>query len=387
MIKLLTIVIAVFVFFTAFTAAPASAELEIVLDRLSPQPVEPSQDFVLSVRLVNEGEEIENVKLTILPDSPIVLKNDNDRTIDEGKIIKYGAVAETYTLHIDPRAVSGAYDIEFRASWLGNDQQRETNKTFKVMVRGVPQLEISNITTNPELISPKDTFDLTFFVSNEGTGIAREVQVSAATSDLPFVSTDASTKVIKKLDPGELSQLSYRIQVKDRIEISSYSIPIKMEYKDENGTNISSQSFAGIRVLGRAKLSIADIKTEPQIPAKGDIVTVTMRIENSGNGDAESVKINLDAPFEGTRTAFLGKIEPDDDAPGVFTLYASESGDIPYSATIEFEDDLGVRTVNETLNLQVYNMNESGIVVPVSIAVIIIGAVGYYLFRRKKTKQ
>ncbi len=45
--------------------APANAELGIVLDQLSPQPVEPGQDLTLSVRLENEFSDIENVRLEI----------------------------------------------------------------------------------------------------------------------------------------------------------------------------------------------------------------------------------------------------------------------------------------------------------------------------------
>ncbi len=377
-----SIIVAAFVI--VFITAPGSAtELGIVVDKLSPQPVEPGQDFVLSVTLANEGSGVNGVTLKILPDSPIILKNENDRIIDVGNIINYGAVAETYLLHVDPRAVSGAYDIEFRARWLSNDQQRETNKTFRVLVRGVPQLAISNITINPELISPQDAFDLAFSVSNEGTGIAREIQISAATGGLPFVPVGSDTKIIKQLDPGESGKLSYRIQVKDRAEISSYSIPIKMDYKDENGKNISSQGFTGIKVLGKAKLSIANIKTEPQNPVNGDLVSVTMRIENSGNGDAKSVKVSIDTPIKGTKTAFLGKIQPNDDAPGVFTLYTTESGDIPYSAVIEFEDDLGMHTSTSALNLHVHDTNKNSIAAPTSVAVLVFGACLFYLYRRK----
>ena len=370
-----------------FLIVPANAEFDIVLEILSPQPVEPGQDLTLSVMLVNENVDATGVRLLILPDSPIILKNDNDRIINEGNIIKYGAVVETYLLHIDPRAVSGIYEVKFEAHWTSNDQQRETDRTFNVLVRGVPQLAISNITINPELISPQDTFNITFSVSNEGTGIAREVQVSAATGGLPFVPIGADTKIIKNLDPGESIQLNFRLLVKDKTLISSYSIPIKMDYKDENGKNTSSASFVGVKVLGDAELSIGNIKTEPQNPAKGDLVTITMRLENSGNGDAKSVKVSLDIPFEGTKTAFLGKIKPDDDAPGVFTFYATDSGDIPYNASIEFEDDLGRHTVKEALALNVRDTNKNGIIIPVIVVVLVAGAFLFYRFRRKKLSQ
>ncbi len=381
-IKTYAAIAALALFFMIGTAN--ASEISIALDKLSPQPAEPGQDFVLSITLANEGSDVNGVIMKILPDSPIILKNENDLVKYENSIIKNGAVAETYQLHIDPRAVSGVYNIEFRASWMSSDQPRETNKTLNIMVRGVPQLAISNITINPESISPKDTFNISLSVSNEGTGIAREVQVSTSTGDLPFVPVGADTNIIKNLNPGESRQLSYRVLVKDKADISSYSIPIKLDYKDENGRNISSRNFVGVRVLGKGELAISDIKTEPQNPVQGDPVIVTMRIENSGNGDAKSVKVSLNIPFEGTKTAFLGKIKPNDDAPAVFSVFANQSGDIPYSAVIEYEDDLGMHRATEALNLYVPSTNKSDFVSPVSAVVIMVGICAYYLYSRKR---
>lgn len=270
---------------------------------------------------------------------------------------------------------------------MSDNQLHEINKTFKVMVQGVPQLAISNITIDSGSISPKDMFNITFLLSNAGSGIAREVEISAETSGLPFVPAGADTKIIKILNPDESIELDFRLLVKDKTVISSYSIPINMDYKDESGKNQSSRSFVGVNILGNAELSIGNIKTEPQNPVKGDPVTMTLRIENSGNGDARSAKVNLNIPFEGTKTAFLGKIEPDDDAPGVFTFNAAESGDIPYTATIEFEDDLGKHTVKEVLSLNVLDTNKSGIIIPVIAVILAAGIFVFYFSRRKNKKQ
>lgn len=362
---------------------PVSAELEIVLDKLSPQPVEPGQDLTLSVTLSNGNSDADSVTLTIDPYPSIILKNNNDRVINEGRIIKYGAVAETYLLHIDSGAFSGIYEIEFMMRWMSNDQARETNKTFNVVVQGAPHLAISNITIDPDLISPKDRFNITFLLSNEGTGIARDAQITATTSGLPFVPAGADTKIVKNLQPGESVQMNFPLLVKDKTVISSYSIPIKMDYKDETGKNMSSQSLVGVKILGNAELSIESIKTEPQNPVKGDPVTITMRIENSGNGDARSVKIDLNTSFEGTKTAFLGKIRPDDDAPGVFIIYAVESGDTPYTANIEFEDDLGKHIVTQALILNVRDTNKNGTVISVIVVLLAVVASIFYFYHRK----
>ncbi len=375
-----SIVIAVFAL--AFIITPANAELEIVLDKLSPQPVEPGQDLVLSISLVNEFSEIDNVKLTILPDSPIILKNENDRIINIGKMIKFGAVVETYSLHIDPLAVSGGYEVEFQVHWLSNDQQRETKKTFNVMVRGVPQLAISDLTIEPGTISPGDKFNLNFSVSNNGTGIASSVRATSLIENLPFVSRGTNTRLIEILSPASSKKLEYSFLTKDNAEPGSYSVPIRLDYQSEDGRNFSSSELVGINVLGKSRLNIAGINTDPNRIEKGSYTTLTIRIENAGNGDAKSVKADIDLPFTGTKTAFLGKIEPDNDAPAIFNLHADDAGDYRYNLTVRYEDNLGTHELNEELKLVVYPGGSVSVFVVILFVVAAAGV--YWFFIRRK---
>lgn len=375
-----SIIIALFAL--AFIITPASAELEIALDKLSPQPVEPGQDLVLSISLVNEFSEIDNVKLTILPDSPIILKNENDRIINIGKMIKFGATVETYSLHIDPLAVSGAYEVEFQVHWLSNDQQRETNKTFNVMVRGVPQLAISDITIEPGTISPGDNFNLNFSVSNNGTGIAGAIRAASLIENLPFVSKGTNTRLMEQLSPASSKKLEYSFLTKDNAEPGSYSVPIRLDYQSEDGRNFSSSELIGVNVPGKSRLNIAGINTDPNRIEKGSYTTLTIRIENAGNGDAKSVKADIDIPFTGTKTAFLGKIEPDNDAPAIFNLRADDAGDYRYNLTVRYEDDLGAHELNEELKIVVY---PGGSIPVLAVILFVIAAAGvYWFFIRRK---
>jgi uncharacterized repeat protein (TIGR01451 family) len=379
--------------FTLVAATPAScavhhggtnADIVIAVNELSPQPVEPGRDLVLSVTIDNRGGGVaKNVVLTIMPDSRIILKNENDRIMRFEKIIGHGARVETYLLHIDPAAVSGNYEIELGATWTTDGAHRGQNLTVPVVVRGTPKLVISEITIDPETIKPEDAFDLSFLVSNGGTGTASTVQVTVALDDLPFVPVGADTFVIRKLDAGASERLCYRIMVSDAAEISAHTIPITMRYDAESGGNITSQSSVGINVVGDADLCIASAKTSPQNPAAGDTVTLTFKIENIGHGDAESVKVTIDIPFAGTKTAFLGKIEADDDAPCLFTFRATEGGDIQYRATIEHKDDLGDHTTTKELVLYVDSGGNGGIMVPALAAVALI-VVGALYLRRKR---
>jgi len=154
--------------------APASCAIHhsggnadvITVNELTPQPVEPGRDLVLSDTIDNHGGGVASgIVLTIIPDSPIILKNENDRIMRFEKIIGYGARVETYLLHIDPAAVTGNYEIELGTTWTTDGANREQNLTVPVVVRGMPKLVISEITINPETVKPEDAFDLSFLVS------------------------------------------------------------------------------------------------------------------------------------------------------------------------------------------------------------------------------
>ncbi|RZN33118.1 MAG: hypothetical protein EF813_11365, partial [Methanosarcinales archaeon] len=116
-----------------------NADLRITVNELSPQPVEPGRDLVLAVTINNLGGGVASgIMLTIMPDSPITLKNENDRIMRFDTIIGYGARVETYLLHIDPAAVTGNYEIELGTTWTTDGAHREQNLTVPVVVRGTP---------------------------------------------------------------------------------------------------------------------------------------------------------------------------------------------------------------------------------------------------------
>ncbi|MCK4733424.1 MAG: hypothetical protein KAT65_13310, partial [Methanophagales archaeon] len=97
----------------------------------------------------------------------------------------------------------------------------------------------------------------------------------------------------------------------------------------------------------------------------------------------------------GVKEAFLGKIEPDDDSPAVFTLIPDESGSFDYNLQISYKDDSGDYTITEKMNLVVRdNKNEMSnllagnrnIIIGVIAAIIAIlfGLGIHRYFKRKK---
>ncbi len=95
-----------------------------------------------------------------------------------------------------------------------------------------------------------------------------------------------------------------------------------------------------------------------------------------------SAKADIDLPFTGTKTAYLGKIEPDNDAPAIFNLRADDAGDYRYNLTVRYEDDLGTHELNEELNIVVYPDGSTPVL---AVILFVVAAAGVYWFviRRK----
>jgi hypothetical protein len=137
---------------------------------------------------------------------------------------------------------------------------------------------------------------------------------------------------------------------------------------------------AGIEVIGEAELSISNLKTDPLNIKEGDYFTLLVRIENAGDADAKSVKINMVSPFEGTKTVFLGKIEPDDDAPATFCLMANRVGEQSNRLIIGYKDDFGEHQLSEEITVTVSPKdNEYVVGIALIVMIFLLVLCGYYL--------
>jgi len=132
-------------------------------------------------------------------------------------------------------------------------------------------------------------------------------------------------------------------------------------------------------------LNIAYIKTEPILPKVGDEVTLTIRLENFGRGDANSVKAKVDIPFFGIKESFLGELESGDDSSAVFTLVSDRSGVIDYDLIVTYKDDFGNKEFSESLELNIQENPRSNILT-MGIAILLIALIGgiiyYFKFRK-----
>jgi len=249
-----------------------------------------------------------------------------------------------------------------------------------------------------EEIRPGDDFTLSLKLTNRGETAAHDIFVEIGEVQAIY-SNDPSNYYIAHLEPEKGREIQLRFRSSKDTPTGTIVIPIDITYEGL-GSEVKKQSeTAGIDVIGIAELSISNIKTDPLNVKQGDDFTLLVRIENAGDGDAKSVKATITGlPFLGVKEAFLGKIEPDDDSPAVFTLIPDRGGSFDYNLQISYKDDSGDYTVTEKMNLVVRD-NKNGMInllegngniiigVIVSIIAILFGlGIHRYVKRKRRIK-
>ena len=159
---------------------------------------------------------------------------------------------------------------------------------------------------------------------------------------------------------------------------------LTITYANTDGTLASQTETLGVRLKGRADIGIASLSTDPAQIKTGDPVSLVVRIENTGTDTANSVKASIDLPFSGSTDAFVGRIEPNNDAPAVYALQAGDPGDYTYNLSVQYEDDYGVHTHEETLRMTVLEGSSSGLLVAVLVLAIAAAGIVWYLRMKRK---
>ena len=256
------------------------------------------------------------------------------------------------------------------------------NVNTPIAVMRVPSILLSQ--DLPAMIRPGETAEGTLIVYNGGQVRADNIQLLLATEGLPVAPAGPSVFLIDYLEPGERSGVNVSLKVDRGAGNVLTEIPDEVSFRLLDGSLTTRNEAISLDIRGEAELGIAALETSPIRVEQGKPFDLTIRIENTGTGDAKSVSATVDLPFTGTREAFIGKIKPGNDAPAVFTLDAKGPGTYQYLAAITYTDDWGSRTFTRQLELVVYRSYGTWIAL---IALVILAAGGYFGYRWWKEKH
>jgi hypothetical protein len=320
------------------------------------------------------GVNIESVQL-----------DSRDVEVISGNYKRIGAIGPgqsvPITFLIRAPAKDGIYFPEIWIDVTGGQSVRQpvpVNVNTQIALLKKPALTV--LKTVPESVNPGDEIPVRVILNNNGLSRADEITVVVDATTTSITPKTPGTYHIGELARGENTTLDMVFFSDKKTPLGLNRVLLTLTYANADGTINTQTEMLGIPVRGSAKIGIASLSTDPVRIKKGDQVTLVIRLENTGTDNANSVKATIDLPMAGSHDAYVGTIEPDTDAPAVFALQATDPGTYTYNLLVQYEDDYGVRTQNETLRMTVLDGDATGPVLFGLLILLVCAGAGYWYF-------
>lgn len=348
---------------------------------VTPLPAEPGNDVTLKIRVTNEGvQKIEDFSVKINVTYPFHLKSES-KNFENKRTLSVGSYVDNiYYLTVDADAISGLYPVEFDI-YVNDVILNPSDNNIYIQVVGKPDLTIKADAIDN--IAPGDTFPLKISVNNIGTGLAKNVKVISESESILILGSNIA--LIEKIMPAETSQIESSFIAKNDMHPDAHQFPITLKYIDELGANHTSTYNIGINILNRADIGIQSIKVNPTQVTSLDEVHITGIIENTGNGAAEQVVVELkneDTSYK----SFIGQLRNDDDSPFYFDIDPGSAGKKDLNITIYYNDDFGSHNIQQSIPMEV-ERPKTNIILVIALLIVIAIPVAYLVYKRRRSEN
>ena len=331
-----------------------------------------SQDVYSEVRTTDINVNIENIHLEGYGIK--VLTKDFDQVGELGP-----GQSLPITFSIQAPDASGMYYPEVWIDTLGGRSTKYPIPVNVNMPTGIQKqaILIMDSSLNGD-VNPGEEAPVNLTVTNAGQVLADDVTLSISNVSGSVAPMTSDLYHLGTIGPGEQRSINLVLLTDKTANSGLVRVPVTIGYTSIDGTPITQSTGIDMMLKGKAELGFVSVDTNPSRLTENGPFDLTIRIENTGTGDAKQVSATVDLPVEGTKEAFIGKITPGNDAPALFLLEGMKGGDYPYNLTISYTDDMGAHTLTRQMNMRVPPSDNSGNII---LMLIILGILGFLAYR------
>lgn len=287
-----------------------------------------------------------------------------------------------FKIDVDRNAKYGTYDIPYTIFY---NQNKDYSGKLTVAVKGDTLVEVKNVSiiSKDSQVEPGEVFRMTVLLENVGDNRIEWLKLTLNPRDRALVPLSSdSESVFKDMPQGSEKGSEFWFSIENDAPVKNYPIDLVLSYMDERGEIYNETKLVGIVAAGRGNLDIAKKTTDPATIKENLPFTLTVKMENTGTGDARGVTARLESPLEGDTLAYLGEIKKDDYSNAIFTMNAAGSGKETGILRIGYEDDFGKHEIEKEIIL-IVNPGDRQNPLPAIIGVIAVIA-GIFLWKRRK---
>jgi hypothetical protein len=353
-----------------------SPDINIVLTKQNPYPVNPGDNVNIEIEIQNNGyADADNIKIEIQPKPPFTLLPGEEKTKTFSRIAARDSVTADYNLHVDRNATTNSYEIEFRIYEIPSNDY--TVEKVLLSVEGAPDLIIEEVKTNKEAIEPGEFIELETVFKNIGTGTAHDVDVSLTSNSSYIVPVFSGGNVyIGDIEPEKSKLGLFKLSIDSSAEPATYTLTLTVNYKNENNTGTTETFNIGLPVKGSIFIDI--IKIEPNYEKN----VVKIEIANKGTADAKSIEAKLIVNGKTVGVDYVTQLKANKKSTLEFPLILRGQGKLVLNY-------IGLGTEENEITKELtfnFTQPQQDNTVNIIIAVVIISAVVYIFWKRFKKK-
>lgn len=308
-------------------------------------------------------------------------------TILSDNYLRFGAIGPGQSIPVT-FSIRAPYDegLYYPEIWVNVDGGKNVrypipvNVNSKDQILRAPAIEVEK--SMPESINPGDDFVVYLHVKNNGLLRANEMSLSLSPGTPAIGVKGPTTLALSDLDGGMSKEVQVEFITDRTLSSGLQHVTLNITYFLPDGTQKVQTEEIQIPIKGKAELSIASVTCNPENPQPDTPLNLIIRLENTGTDTAKSVIATVDLPMEGTLQAFIGKIKADNDAPAIFTITPDTPGTFEYTLSVNYSDEWGEHTHNQTMHLVVSSPDSLGIVI--FIIVILAGGAALFVYWRRR---
>ena len=205
----------------------------------------------------------------------------------------------------------------------------------------------------PGSANPGEEIPVTLTARNDGQLLAEDVTIRVENVSTLVAPKGSDLYHLGLIGSGREKTADLVLLSDKKTNPGLIQVPVTLKYTGVDGTIHTQETAINLMMRGRGELGFVSVDTSPRRVSENQPFDLTIRIENTGTGEAKQVAATVDLPMTGTRQSFIGKINSGNDAPAVFMLDGGKSGTYAYNATITYMDDSGTHTMVRGMTLRV----------------------------------
>lgn len=275
---------------------------------------------------------------------------------------------------------------------------------FVVQIYLASALTITSVSSSPNEVQPGGKVSLDLTIRNNLDQDTENVVVSLVLNNpqnpLPFAPYQSSNEVrFSELNEDEDKDASFDLIVFSNAASGTYLIPVQIDYTlSDNGTKQQDTGLVSLIVNARPKI---DASIESSALIKGETGKITIKVVNSGVGNAQFLSINLMSvagiQLTSPSSVYIGNIDSNDFDSADFNVFTSQTAGSAISLPVQVTyTDSRNNQINENENLIInaytaqeaqslgLKSNSSGIF---TIIIFIVIAIILYLVYRNIRKR